>query len=228
LTIESTRRGRPAKTTQDDVVEAALRIADADGVGAVSMRRLADELSLSVPTLYNYVEGKDELIELLRARALASFDVDPNSQAPWQEQIRDAMLSVYRTFREHPSGIELLFTAQPVLEAAVERILDDLSATLKAAGFPFERAIDTVHTLAVYVAGVVNHEIVQARRAEALELRIADGIPAGAAAHIDKSLLWTRSIPEDVLRVSLDQLIHGMAAQFGRDDTPRAEPDQPI
>ena len=57
--------GRKPRFTRDDIAEAAMRIADAEGFDALSMRRLAAELDAGTMTLYHYVRTKDELLTLV-------------------------------------------------------------------------------------------------------------------------------------------------------------------
>ncbi|WP_433157319.1 TetR/AcrR family transcriptional regulator [Kribbella sp. CA-247076] len=61
---QPTRGPKPALTVEG-IVEAALRIADADGIGGLSMRRVADELGVGAMTLYRYVPGKGELLDVM-------------------------------------------------------------------------------------------------------------------------------------------------------------------
>lgn len=60
----ATKMGRSG-TTLDAVVERAVALADAEGIGALTMRRLADEVGVGAMTLYGYVPGKPELVELM-------------------------------------------------------------------------------------------------------------------------------------------------------------------
>lgn len=58
-------RGRPPSHTRDQVVEAAVRVADAEGLGAVTMRRIAAEIGAGAMSLYTYVPDKDRLVDLM-------------------------------------------------------------------------------------------------------------------------------------------------------------------
>ena len=57
--------GRRAPRSRDDIAEAAVAVADAEGLEAVSMRRVASELGLGTMSLYHYVRSKDELLDLM-------------------------------------------------------------------------------------------------------------------------------------------------------------------
>src|SRR3954454_16382861 len=58
-------RGRPPAYTREQVVEAAIRLADAEGLAAVTMRRIATELGAGAMSLYTYVPDKDRLLDLM-------------------------------------------------------------------------------------------------------------------------------------------------------------------
>src|SRR3954469_7572027 len=68
--------GRRAPRSRDDIAQAAVNVADADGIEAVSMRRVASELGLGTMSLYHYVKSKDELLDLMGDRIMAGQLVD--------------------------------------------------------------------------------------------------------------------------------------------------------
>lgn len=59
------RKGPRPRTSVPEIVRAAVRVADTEGLDALSMRRVADEVGLSPMALYTYVPGKDELVQLM-------------------------------------------------------------------------------------------------------------------------------------------------------------------
>src|SRR5688572_24291859 len=58
-------RGRKQRLTVDEVVDAAIAIADEDGLEALSMRKVAERLGIGTMSLYTYVESKSQLVELM-------------------------------------------------------------------------------------------------------------------------------------------------------------------
>jgi AcrR family transcriptional regulator len=86
------RRGPRPRLDVLAVTAAAVALADADGLGAVTMRELAVRLGLASPTaLYTYIPGKAELIDLMVDRCFAEFALDPGS-AP--ADVRSRVLAV--------------------------------------------------------------------------------------------------------------------------------------
>ena len=77
---------RKPRYTLDQIAEAAMRIADTEGIDALSMRRLAAELGAGTMTLYHYVRGKDELLALVTDRVMGEVIV-PDDEFPdgWRE-----------------------------------------------------------------------------------------------------------------------------------------------
>src|SRR6266508_2374264 len=68
--------GRRAPHSRAEIAKAGIAVADAEGVDAVSMRRVARELGLGTMSLYHYVRGKDELIDLMSDAILGGQLVD--------------------------------------------------------------------------------------------------------------------------------------------------------
>ena len=68
------------------IVDAALKIADEQGLGAVSMRRVASQLGVTPMALYYYVENKDQLIDLMADQSLQQLEAI-DQDGPWQVQL---------------------------------------------------------------------------------------------------------------------------------------------
>ncbi|HEX5290528.1 MAG TPA: TetR/AcrR family transcriptional regulator [Streptosporangiaceae bacterium] len=65
-------RRRPGRVTRrDEAIDAAERVLEREGLAAVTMRRLADELGIRAPSLYKHLAGKGEILTALQDRALA-------------------------------------------------------------------------------------------------------------------------------------------------------------
>ena len=77
------RRGPVPRLGPDEISGAAVRLADADGLGGVTLRKLAEQLGLSSPAaLYTYVPGKAELVDLMVDAAFGGFVLDVGSMPP--------------------------------------------------------------------------------------------------------------------------------------------------
>src|SRR4051794_26350466 len=93
-------RGPKPGLTLDRVVEAAVEVADRDGLGALSMRRIAAELGTGTMSLYRYVPGKAELLDLMLDRVQRPSedpaDFGDGGWRPALEALAHATLALYR------------------------------------------------------------------------------------------------------------------------------------
>lgn len=102
--------------TRSEIAAAALRIADAEGFEAVSMRRVAQSLGAGTMTLYNYVRTKDELVTLMTDAVMAEALVPDNELAEgrWREGLRQIALRNRETFHRHRWALDRLDHGEPV------------------------------------------------------------------------------------------------------------------
>src|ERR1700683_5019293 len=74
LRPERSAAGRPAQWSRAEITQVALRVADAEGLDAVSMRRLAAELGTGAASLYRYVETREDLLDLMTDATGAEYE----------------------------------------------------------------------------------------------------------------------------------------------------------
>ena len=91
-----------AGLTTEAVVEAALRIADEDGVDAVSMRRIAAQLRVGTMSLYHHVADKEELLELMADAVSGELLVPGEILGDWREALRAIAHRTHDAFLRHP------------------------------------------------------------------------------------------------------------------------------
>lgn len=87
------RRQRPKARvreplTQERIVDAAMKIVDSDGMDALSMRRIGDDLNTAASALYMHVADKDELLELMFDRVMAEVPIPEPDPDNWQELLK--------------------------------------------------------------------------------------------------------------------------------------------
>src|SRR5688572_640704 len=85
--LDRPSRGPKPTLTLGDIIESAIAVADRDGLTALSMRSVAERLGFTTMSLYRYVPGKGELVEVMRDVALG----EPPTAEPaldWREQLR--------------------------------------------------------------------------------------------------------------------------------------------
>ena len=84
------------------IVRAAIRIADAEGIDALSMRRVAASLGAGAMSLYRHVPGKDELMLLMRDAVFAEFPLPASVPASWRAALELTARAQWRLYRRHP------------------------------------------------------------------------------------------------------------------------------
>lgn len=109
-------RGPRARLTVDAVVDAAIALADTDGLATLSMRRVAEALGVGAMSLYTYVPGKGELIDLMLDRALGEMypDGPPAPDAPWRERLEHVARANWDFYVRHPWALHVA-TGRPPL-----------------------------------------------------------------------------------------------------------------
>ncbi|AYY13283.1 TetR/AcrR family transcriptional regulator [Actinobacteria bacterium YIM 96077] len=98
------------------IVQTAVEIADAEGLTAVSMRRVADELGFTPMSLYRYVPSKDDLLELMQdaAAALPPGVTLADMPGGWREGTRWWARQTLAMFRHHPWFLDIPLSRPPM------------------------------------------------------------------------------------------------------------------
>ncbi|MFG2713495.1 TetR/AcrR family transcriptional regulator [Streptomyces goshikiensis] len=162
-------RGPKRGLTLDGIALAGVGIADAEGLGGVSMQRVAAELAVTKMALYRYVPGKAELVALMVEAALPDpAELDEGLEAAaaagaasagggWREQIGVWARGLYEGFRAHPWLLEATVGARvmgPRELGWMERAL----AALDGCGLSGAEAMDSVVLVAGHVRGIAEQE----------------------------------------------------------------------
>ncbi|MHA6796666.1 TetR/AcrR family transcriptional regulator [Pseudonocardia bannensis] len=108
------RRGPRQGLTIDAVVDAATRLADTEGLAAVTMRRVAQALAVAPMTLYTYVPGKAELLDLMLDAVYAAMPRTDTSGRPWRERVTAVAEENRALFTAHPWAA-MISTSRPPL-----------------------------------------------------------------------------------------------------------------
>lgn len=131
-------RGPRRGLSVEQILDAAIELADTEGVAALSMGRVAKSLGFTTMSLYRYVESKDELVELISDRALgAPPEFDPG--LPWRAGLQQWAIAEYEALLRHKWWLQLPIVAPPTgpnnmrwLDAGLARLVETpLSEQLK-------------------------------------------------------------------------------------------------
>lgn len=99
---DATRRGPKPKLSIADIGGAAVRIADTDGLDAVSMKAIAERLGVTTMSLYRYVEAKEDIYEIMLDEAYALPEVDLTARGSWRDRLAAWARAIADGLRNHP------------------------------------------------------------------------------------------------------------------------------
>ena len=148
------RRGRPKKLDLDEVLEAAMKILDREGIDAVSFRRIAAELGVSHMTLYTYFDSKESLLNAMVARTLEVPALGEARDRRWDLRLEEAMKEIHAVLVRRPGIAQLLITHEFEGER-IDEIRNRLLALLEPAGLGKQRTTDGISALFNYLFGTV-------------------------------------------------------------------------
>jgi AcrR family transcriptional regulator len=142
--------------SRERVLRGAVAVADAGGIGALTMRSLARELGVKPMSLYYYVAGKAEILDGIVDLVFSEIDL-PSPGGDWQSQMRRRADSARRTLRRHPWAIGLMESrANP--GPATLRHHESTLATLRRAGFSVAMTAHAYALLDSYIYGFALQE----------------------------------------------------------------------
>jgi AcrR family transcriptional regulator len=142
--------------TRRRVLDAAVRLADAGGVGSLSMRKLAQDLGVEAMSLYHHVANKDDILDGLVDAVFAEIEL-PLDDPDWRSAMRRRAVSARAALRRHSWATGLLESrANP--GPATLRHHDAVLGILRAAGFSVELAAHAFSLLDSYVYGFALQE----------------------------------------------------------------------
>jgi AcrR family transcriptional regulator len=124
--------GPRPRLTLEAIVDRAVAVADAEGLDAVSMRRVATELGVGTMSLYRYLPGKAELLDLMLER-VSALDEDARLDDDWREAMRAMGTGLWRLYTEHP-WLPLVDQTRPLLGPNALRGFDLAVGALSGTG----------------------------------------------------------------------------------------------
>ncbi|MFD5123863.1 TetR/AcrR family transcriptional regulator [Streptomyces sp. NPDC058385] len=148
-------RPRKPLLSRDRIVTAALSLVDAEGLAAVSTRRLAAELGVSGPSLYNHFRTKDQILEAVADSVSAQVDLamfDPADGRDWRTSLHDWAVSYRAALLEHPNIVPVLAQG-PGRRPAGLRLADAVFGSMVDAGWPPAQATSIGALMRYFVTG---------------------------------------------------------------------------
>jgi AcrR family transcriptional regulator len=140
-----------ARLSRERILDTAIALVDTDGIEALSMRRIAQQLDVWPMSLYRYFHDKDELIEALGDATAEQVSL-PDPDAPWRQQAAELLRGLREAFARQP-GTAGLRVDSPRHTPAAHRISEAGLAILRHAGFDEQEAARAWQALLSYTVG---------------------------------------------------------------------------
>lgn len=162
--VKTRHRRRPrGSLTRDQVVDAALQLADEEGLEALTMQSLAARLKCGVMTIYGYVENKEDLLDSISQRGLR----DLRLPEPVPSDVEGILVHWGRALRllliEHPS-LPVIFLTQAVVGPGIFCGVERLLGRLGQAGMSPTPGVHSIYAVLTYTTGFVAWEIPRTHR----------------------------------------------------------------
>lgn len=145
------RPARPVLSRQR-IVETATAIIDREGLAALSTRRLARELRVQAPSLYNYFATKEAILDAVGDAIIARVDLSMFGRDPWPAALASWARAYRAAFAAHPNVVPFLVHG-PGRRPAALRLADAVYGALVDAGWPPGQATRIGATMRYFVAG---------------------------------------------------------------------------
>lgn len=223
---------RPARVhlTRDQIVRAALRIVQAEGIEAVSMRRVAAEFGTGQSSLYAHVANKDELLRLMLDEVYGDIELPEPDPARWREQVKEIALNSYAILISHNDLARAALATVPTGPNAL-RISDAMFGLMLAGGVTPQKAAWALDRIFLYlVADAYEGSLWRSGAPEGAQLddealieHFTGGLrtffrelPADTFPHLrEHATAMTSGGPGDRFRFGLDLLVDGLDRYSG-------------
>lgn len=235
-------RARPG-LTREGLVARAIEIGTAEGLEAVTLRRLAQELGVTPMALYRHVRDKQDLINAMTEAVLEGIDttVGVRAEMTWNERWRLTIDNYKREIDARPLALPLSIAYSGDGPPSFWRVLEDLLSIALDAGFERREAIILIRMISNLLAGYLlllrqgtpseaidPHQLdLMRRRFELVQLSLPrDEFPNLVAAAADTAEVWLTN-PDRWWHNTIDLLTFGMERMLEqREAAPAPHPDR--
>lgn len=145
------RAGRPPSFEREDVLEAATRIIDRDGLAACTIRAIAEEVGVSAMAVYRTIDSKEQLLSDLPDYLVRNLKLPDNDESGLAA-LHHISASLTELLIEHPNSIELFY--RPVVGENMRRLASEVVERMNAEGVAAERASGLLRATIALVVGL--------------------------------------------------------------------------
>lgn len=206
-------RPRKPLLSTDRIVETARALVDAEGLAALSTRRLAAELGVSGPSLYNHFRTKDQILEAVADSVSAQVDLTVFEDGrDWRTALHDWAVSYRSALRDHPNIVPVLARG-PGRRPAGLRLADAVFGAMVGAGWPPAQATSIGALMRYFIMGSALGSFAGGFVDDETAYDPADYPHLGQAHLLAEQ---QEKVDERAFEVGLTALLDGLAQQFGR------------
>ncbi|MFJ9740546.1 TetR/AcrR family transcriptional regulator [Streptomyces sp. NPDC101166] len=217
LNPDRPRRGRRPAFSREAITAAAVALADAEGIDAVTMRRVAAEVGAGVMSLYSYAADKDTLLELMVDHVSGELPADGDLTGDWRADLKTVARLQRALMLRHP-WLPAALTTRRSLGPRTLAFLEHALAALRPTGLDGATRLEIFAQLTAFVAGHVAHELTQTAAAQAPDRAAAEArylakvVEAGRHPELAEALAApARPVtPEATFTRFLNRLIDGL------------------
>ncbi|MEV4618693.1 TetR/AcrR family transcriptional regulator [Asanoa sp. NPDC049573] len=153
---EPAKRGPRPNLSIEQIVDAAIEIASAEGLGPVSMNRVAEKLGRSAMSLYRYVRNKDELLQLMiDVGAQKRPPPEPDETVGWRPNLERWAIELVELYRQMPWVLNVPLGPTPPIGPGQLAWLDRALACFRKTNLPVEIRMGVVLLLLTFIRGQV-------------------------------------------------------------------------
>jgi AcrR family transcriptional regulator len=164
--------GRAGALSRAEIVRAAMSVADAEGPGAISMRRIARELNAGTMSLYWHIRSKEELLDLM-IDAIAGEAQAPEPSGDWRTDLHAIASAIRAALHRHRWAVNFMGGRPPTGPWSLRNVERSLGA-LDGLGLDKATAMTVLMAVGTYVLGAVVREIQEVNGEQYLAEQFAD------------------------------------------------------
>jgi AcrR family transcriptional regulator len=219
-------RGRGSGLHRDDIVAVALKVAEAEGPEAVSMRRIAKELGVGTMSLYHHIPTKDDLLDLMHDQVMGELVVPADELGDsWEEGLAQISRRTREVYERHTWMVSGAWERPQMGPRAFAHVEQSLAIFQ---GVPYDRAMRMLAAADDYVIGFVSRRVAERRAIERAGLGEREYVEA-LRPYVERLLVdradefpnlagvvggdWSQN-PDDRFEAGLQWMLAGMAADL--------------
>ncbi|MET9919392.1 TetR/AcrR family transcriptional regulator [Streptomyces sp. NPDC006435] len=173
LASDRPRRGRPPAYSREAITAAAVALADAEGLEAVTMRKVAARAGAGVMSLYSYAPDKETLLELMVDHVSGELATTDTPTGDWRADLK-AIAHLQRALMLRHRWLPAVLATRRVPGPNTLAFLENALAALRPTGLDGTAKLEVFAQLTAFVAGHVAHEIAQAAASQSPERAAAE------------------------------------------------------